>query len=286
MDNWLILGIISSLALWIGHFLEKVIAKNNLNKNNTLFFSALVQLVVSFLYFLYIWSAFYMTFLFWFLVILRIIFTTEKSITKIESLKYIDTSLFFPINNIIKIWWWFLLWMIIFWEFLSTKEYIFLIWGIISTIFLWFKEFNNKDTNLKKGIKLLVISSLLLLWAQLINKYMWKEYEPSFYVFISSVVSFSYLLFKIIISKKKFNFEKKEIFYGFARWLVLFIAFLTLVMSLKDWKLVIIQLISTISVFIPIILAFFIYKEKISKIRLIWLVLFLINLLYFFILFK
>jgi uncharacterized membrane protein len=112
---------------------------------------------------------------------------------------------------------------------------------------------------------------------------MWKEHEPSFYVFLSSVVSFSYLFLKIVFSKDKFTLEKEEIFYGFLRWLILLIAFLTLVMSLKDWKLVIIQLISTISVFIPIILTFFIYKEEISKIRLFGLILFLLNLIYFFI---
>ena len=283
MELWFIFAIMSALALWIAHFLDKVIARKWFEKNNILFFSAIIQVIISFLYFLYIWSQFYMTFVFLFLIILRIIINTEKDLTKIESLKYLDTSLFFPINNIIKIWWWFLLWMLLFWEFLTSKEYIFLIWWIISTLFLWYKEFKNKDINFKKWIKFLIISSLLLLWAQSINKYMWKQYEPSFYVFLYSFVSFLYLFFKIKVSKNNFTLNKEELFYGLIRWLVLFIAFLTLVMSFKNWKLVIIQLISTISVFIPIILTYFIYKEKISRIRLFGLILFLLNLLYFFI---
>ena len=283
METWLILWIISSSALWMAHFLDKIIAKNNFNKNNTLFYSAITQVIISFFYFLYIWATFYLTFLFLFLIIFRIILNTEKSITKIESLKYIDTSLFFPINNIIKIWWWFLLWMLFFWEYLTSKEYIFLIWWIISTLFLWYKKKSDINIDFKNWIKFLLISSLLLLWAQIINKYMWKEHEPSFYVLLSSIISFLYLLIKIKLSKKKFNLEKKELFFGFLKGIMTFVAFLTLVMSFKDWKLVVIQLISTIAVFIPIFLAFIIYKEKINKVRLIGLILFLINLIYFFI---
>lgn len=282
MENWFFLSIISALLFWLNDFIKKIVAKKGINKNNFILYFAFVQVIASVIYFIYMWSTFYMTLLFWFLVFIRRILGVEKNITMIESLKFIDSSLFFPAHKLIKIWWWLIAWMFLFWEYLDSKEIIFLIVGILTVLLLWYKKETFKNKDIKKGIFYLLISSFILVVTSTINKFMSENHDPALYVFLSSLVWFLYIALKVKFSKTKFVYNIQEFKYWLITWIIWFLAFLLLIIALKDWKLVIVQLIETMAIIIPIFLSFLILKEDVNKVKLVWLFLFIVNMIYFY----
>jgi uncharacterized membrane protein len=283
METWFIFAVLSAVFFWLTEFVKKIVAKNWLNKNKFLLFSAFFQLLTSFIYFLYVWSYFYMTLLFWVLIVLRIILVIEKNSTAIESLKYIDSSLFFPVNKLIKIWWWFIIWMFLFGEYLDNREYIFLFLWTISVLLIWYKKSSHKAKDFKKWVFYLLLSSFILVCTSTINKFIWENHDPALYLLLSNIVGLVYIAWKIKFKDNDFSFKIKEFKYGAFAWILGFMAFAFLLYALWDWKLVIIQLISTIAMFIPIVLSFIFSWEKINRYKFIGLVLFLINLFIFYI---
>lgn len=282
MESWFLYAVLSAIFVWIHKFINKVVANKWINKNNFLLYSWIMQLLVTFIYLLYTWSYFYMTFIFWILIILRTVFVNEKYLTMIESLKYIDSSLFFPSNKIIQIFGSFIVWIFLFKEFLWIHEILFIIFWLISILFLSYKKEKIKNKDLKKWIIFMIFSSLFLIWTTTINKYIWVNENISLYMFLCSIWSILYILFRIKISKEKFVFNKEELFYWNILWIIWFLWFTFYLNSMTEWKLVVVQLISIISILIPIILSYIFLKEEINRYRIIWLILFLFNLWIFY----
>lgn len=281
--SYITLAIISALFVWVSEFLTEVAAKEKIVKLRFLFYSAFIQIFLSFAYFIYNWETFYITLTLWFLTVLRVILLIEKTSNKIESLKYIDTSLFFPVNNIIKVFWWITFWMILFWEFLNMYEIISIIIWIVAVLLMWYKKSKNENKDFKKGIFYLVLSSLALVWTSTINKYMWENESVWLYLFISNIFWSLYIFSRLKLSKTELVFIKKEILFWSIFGIFAFSWFLLLLLSLKEWKLAVVQIISSIAIFIPILLSMIFYKEKISRVRFIWLILFMISLGIFYI---
>ncbi|MFK7779902.1 MAG: DMT family transporter [Candidatus Gracilibacteria bacterium] len=278
MESWFILAILSAILFGLNNFIKKIVAKKGLDKNNFVFYFAFVQVIASALYFIYMGSYFYMTALFGILVFIRRILGVEKNLTMIESLKYIDSSLFFPVHKLIKIGGGLIVGMFLFGEFLGRGEIIFLSLGFISVLLLGYKKGTFKNKDIRKGIMYLLLSSLIIVITSTINKYIGENHDPAFYVFLSSVIGFIYIGLKIKLGKKKFSFDKTEFIYGLYTGIIGFFAFLFLILALKDGKLVMVQLIATIDIIIPIVLSFILLKEDVNKIKIIGLVLFLLNL--------
>lgn len=282
MEFWFVLAIISAVFIWLNEFIKKIISKEWLNKNWFLLYLSLMQLIISLVYYIYIGSYFYMTLLFWVLIIVRIVLVVEKISTMIESLKYIDTSLFFPVNKFIRLIGWFFVWSLIFWEYLNNSEYIFIIIWLISILFLGYKKWSHKNSDFKKWIFFLLLSSLILVWTSTINKFISENHDIALYMLLSNIVWLIYILIKIRLNSKKFLYNKKELFYWFISWIIWFIGFGSLLYSLWNWKLVIVQTIAMLSIFIPIILSFIFLWENINRYKLMWLGLFIINLWIFY----
>jgi len=276
-------AVISAVFIGLYKFLNKIIAEKKVDKQNYILYTSIAQLIITFFYFLYTKETFYMTLLFAFLIIARTILVTEKVLATIESLKYIDSSLFFPANKLIQMLWGFLVWLFFFWEHLEKNEIIFIFVWIISVILLWYKKWELQNKDLKKWIIFLLLASLFLVGTSTINKYIWENESISIYMMLCSFASIIYILFKIKIQKHKILFRKKEIFYGFISWLIWIFWFFFHLNALAQWKLVIVQLISSIATFIPILLSYIFLKEHINKYRIFWLILFLINLWVFYI---
>ncbi|MDQ7022641.1 MAG: hypothetical protein Q9M97_03815 [Candidatus Gracilibacteria bacterium] len=195
MELWFIYAVLSAIFVGIYKFLNKIIAKKGINKNNFLLYVSLTQIFINIIYVIYTESYFYMTLLFGVLIILRTIFSTELAINMIKSLKYIDSSLFFPSNHIIKMGGGFIIGMYVFGESLNSNEIIFLFFGIISVIFLGYKKGEYKNKDFKKGIYFMILSSLFLVGTSSINKYIGEnESITPIYVIIKYIFSFLYFI--------------------------------------------------------------------------------------------
>lgn len=280
MEQWFILAILSAILFWINDFIKKLVANKWMNKNNFIFYFAFVQVIASTIYFIYNWNYFYMTVLFWILVFVRRILGVEKNCTMIESLKYIDSSLFFPVHQLIKLWWWLIIWVLLFWEFLKKSEIIFFCIWIITVLLLWYKKHTFKNKDIMRWLIYLFLSSIIVVATSTINKYIWENHNVALYVFLSSVIWFIYVWLKIKLWKQKFVFDRMELKYWIYAGIIWFLAFLFLILALKDWKLVIVQLIATVDIIITILLSFLLLKEEINRVKLIGLLLFWLNLWY------
>lgn len=278
MEIWFTLAILSAIFFGFNGFIKKVIAHKWLEKNHFLLYSGIMQTITTFIYFLYNGSYFYMTLLFWFLIVARMVLLVEKNSTMIESLKYIDSSLFFPSNRLITMWAWFFIWLFLFWEYLEQAEVFFLVIWILTVLLLWYKKDKSKNKDLSKWIKFLFLSSLFVIWTSTINKYVWENHNIALYMFLCNIVWIAYISLKMKLWKIRLHYNKEEIIYWNIYWFFWFIWFVFLLLSLKEWKLVIVQLISTIAILIPIILSYLFLKEEVNKYRVLWLVLFLGNL--------
>ncbi|MDQ7022640.1 MAG: EamA family transporter [Candidatus Gracilibacteria bacterium] len=95
---------------------------------------------------------------------------------------------------------------------------------------------------------------------------------------LSSIFSVFYILYKIKIKKEKIIFNKTEFNYGLLLGILGFFGFAFYLNAMTDGKLVVVQLISTITTLIPIILSYIFLKEEVNRFRIIGLILFLVNL--------
>lgn len=134
--------------------------------------------------------------LFLLLVVIRQSAVIEKNLTKIKSLKYIDTSIFFPVQKTIRIIGGFFAGMFLFNESLNSKEYIFILFSImVIFLFIELKKFKI-EKNFKKGFYFLLISSFMLVITSTINKYVGENFNIPFYVFVSEIIGVAYFLIK------------------------------------------------------------------------------------------
>ena len=267
MDLWILYAITSWVFFWISSFISKITAHNNFNKTKVILFWKLSSLILAGVYFFINYKYVEITLLILFLMIVRIIAATEKHLFIIKSLKNIESSLFFPIHKIIQIFASFLVWMFIFNEYLWAIEYLIVFLWILMILLLSDKENKKIQINYKKWIIYLLITNLFLIFSSSINKYIWFiDFDIATYMFYSLIFWIIYIFSKKEIYKKsQKKISKNEIIYWIIRWILIFFSFFLLLLSLQTWPFVFVSIITSIGIFIPIILSMIFYKEKINK---------------------
>ena len=268
MDLWIIYAIISWSFFWISSFISKISAQEKLNKTKVILYWNYVQLVLIWLYFFVNYKYVEVTLFLLILIIIRIIWATEKHLFIMESLKYIETSIFFPIHKILQIFATFLIWMFFFGEYLWSIELFTVFLWILMILLLSGSDNKKKQINYKKWIIYLLLANFALLFSSSINKYIWFiDFDLATYMFYSFIIWTIYLLLtkKDIYKKSSKKLSKKELFYWFFRWIILLGSFTTLMLALKTWPFVLVSIITSTAVFIPIILSIIFYKEKINR---------------------
>jgi len=103
MEPWILYGLVGALFSGLSQFCSKIVASKGLNKNRMFLYSMLCFIVFPIPYLVLNQQFIQLSIIFLFLFIIRAIAALEKNLFIIESLKYIETSLFFPIFNTIKL---------------------------------------------------------------------------------------------------------------------------------------------------------------------------------------
>lgn len=272
METWIILALLAWLFAWLANFLSKFFANNWYCKNRVIFIWNLAFLFLSTIYLFIDYKPINLTFLLFILIVVRVIAMLEKNILIIESLKYIESSLFFPTHKILHLITSFFIWMLIFSEYLNWIELIAVTLWIIMIIILSNKENKKIQVDYKKWIFYLLLANLALIFASIINKYIATiDFHIPTYLFYSALIWNFYLLFtkKWILKikdKKKF---KNEAFIASLRWILWFFWFTLWMISLKTAPLVLFWVISSLTVLIPIVLSILFFNEKINTRKLI-----------------
>ena len=199
----------------------------------------------------------------------QVIFYFFSTITRMESMKNIDSVLFFPIFKTISPILVTVSGLIIFQESLVLKEIIWIIVWITVPLLLISTHEKKRQINLKRWLIFLVYSSLLVLVSTLMIKQASElQLDLPLFVFVSSIAGAitSWLSYKWFAKqhKKKWidkKYSTKNI-YTFA-WILGFfnvVSFYTFTRALEG-NLAIAFTINSFSILIPIILSIIFYKD-------------------------
>ncbi len=263
MESWLIFSIASIFFAGIYSFLIKVAAMKNYNPSMVTGYGYLAGAVFAGIFLFLEWlqiSDIKAIMVFAFINVLFYFFST---LTRIESMKNIDSVLFFPIFKTVSPILVTLAGIFLFHETLTTKEIIWIIlWIIVPLLLIWAHE-NKRQINLKKGIIFLMISSALVLVSTVMIKQV-NLLELNIPLFVFFTMIFGYFVSIIsnkTLSKKNKNYETKNIFwFGLFMWIFHYASFYCFTRSLEG-NLAVAFTINSFAILIPIILSIIFYKD-------------------------
>jgi drug/metabolite transporter (DMT)-like permease len=285
METWMVFAIASIFTIWFYNFTLKIAAEKNYNVSIINIYSYLIWILFLWTYLLFepgsidysvIYTMSIFAFLNWLLFILWVF-------SRIESMKNIDTVIFFPLYKTV--------WPILvtgvslffFKETLQLKEIIGIIIWISVPLLLITSSENKKQKNLCLWIILVLITAILSTIGSWISKeVMLREYNIVFYVFmisifwlLSSIFSYYYL------NQKNKKYNHKWIWkFSLISWILHTASFFTFMLALK-WNLAIVFTISSFSIIIPIILSIIFYNDHFNMKKWFVIALSIISILFF-----
>lgn len=265
MELWLIYAICSIFAAGLFNFTHKVAAERNYDVFLMNIYSYVITIIVTWSYLVFneiilgidiLLILFVFSFINW-------LFFFISVFTRVESMKNIDTVIFFPLY---KTFWPIIVTLIslfYFWETLTVKEVIWIIVWITVPLLLLTKSENKIQKNLFKWVILILVTAFLTAITSSISKeIMIREYDVILFMFL---VSFFWLIFaqisyKIQKKKKKIYNPDWMVKFSIISWIFYLVSFFFFTSAL-EWNLAVVFTINSFSILIPIILSIFVYKE-------------------------
>ncbi len=263
--SWLIYALLSTLAIGLVAFVNKIFAKNNFDQK----YSALILHFI-----LFIFSGIYLSFfgisnLDLKTIILAIFFGLQiysYSLIMMTVLRYLPTSTYFINVRLSSSFILLIIGMIFFKDIISRSETMGFIFGVTAMLLLFEKE-NKKNIDYKKGIIFLIFGIISLVVGHTIHKIISLQIEnlPTilFITFLSGFIA------SIIFGYEKIKENQKHIKtifkFNIVQGLLFFFYIITVTYMYNSGDLGTSYKILSYSPFIPIILSLIIYKEKITK---------------------
>lgn len=263
MNEWFIYWIISIISTGFFSFSSKISVEKNHNPNLVTFYSSLIAAICSILYFIYsdwVIKNFYLEIILW---ITNWLFYLVTVLTRIKSLKYIDTWVYFPIYKAL----WPILLLIISILYLSEKfttiqSLWILLWICVPFLLITKK---SKSKNIKKWLIYLFVWLLAAIISWLSVKYA-SIYKVNILLVVVYSLFFQtiwayYLLKKHSRTDQNFSFDKIKSVW-IVTWLLNFIGFYSFTSAVNlSWSIWLIYVMQSLYIIIPIILSVIMYKE-------------------------
>lgn len=279
MELYIIYAILSFIINWLLNFLYKIVSHKNIDVSVFNIINYFITSILAIIYYVFTFedvNLYTFSFVF-FLAFINLVFYLFSIFSRVESLKNIDTVIFFPIYK--TIWPIFLTLVSIyyFWEHLTNKESIWIIIWIIVPLMLITKAENKIQKNLFLWLILMFVTAIFTAISAIASKeLMVRELSFSLYLLIYSIMGliFSYM-FRNVWKKDKIKkiIPEKNIFWICILWGFLhFFAFYFYTKAL-EWNLAVVTTVNSFSILIPIILSIVFYKEHFNFKK--WFVIFL-----------
>lgn len=281
LDNRVITALFVCISIWLVGFINKIVVEKKYNQWLFITSFYLIQSITYIFAFIYIWNytiSYRIIFLWFIWGVLE--YLTMKS--RLISLKWISSSLFFITTRLFSSLSLFIIWLVIFWDNISKGEYVwFFIWFIV--FWLLFEKEEIKNTDYKRGLVFLLVSTILLIIIHSGVKYTALIVDNIFSLFISySVTSFIIALY---LNRNKIDFKDKDfskiIYLNIIHAILFLIYIYFLFTTYQSANLGIAYKIQSYSIFIPIILSITFYKEKVTYRKIIAFILTIISLALF-----
>lgn len=279
MEDWILYALIASITSGLSAFLFKIIAKNNYDSKKFLFYSYIYASIFSVIFF---YNKIYnLSIILIILAFSNTLLYYSASILKIKWLKYIDTVIYFPLYKVLTPFIIFISSFFIFWEFLSLKEFLWIMIWTFASLLLINKEEKKRQNNLNKWLILLILVVVLNVINVLLNKYI-NILNFNIELFIIIVMFFWILTSLIHIWKnnkkdKVIKFNKKNIhllslFNG-----MFFISSMYFFMYALVWNTTVVYTLRTFSIIIVMWLSIVLFKEHLDKKKIFVIILILVS---------
>jgi drug/metabolite transporter (DMT)-like permease len=259
-------------------FIGKSIAEKKFNSELITIYFYIFSLLISSIVFIikgnYSFQNF--TFSIFLLIFISSIFLVFSIKISLKSLNELSSSVFFVNTRLISSIFLLIFSFYIFGELLTTKQFIGFFIGFFIFILLYDKKDKiKKNSNLKKGFIYLGLFIMIVIFTNLVSKYLGEKVDIISIVLMYNIFSIliSSFVFRKSLKKLKSNKNKNLIKYSFIFALSNYLSFLAILKALTLIPLIIAYKIFSFEIFIPIILSFIFYKEKITYRKIIALVL-------------
>lgn len=265
METWLIYAIASIFMGGIYSFQVKVAAHKNYNPSMVTGYGYLSGSVLSGMYFIYQGLSVINFWIIFGLALVNTIFYFLSTLTRMESMKNIDSVIFFPIFKTVWPILATLVWLFMFHETLTRVEILWIFLWIVVPLMLITVHENTRQKNLKKGILLLVLTALLTIVSLISLKQIHiLHLDVSLFLFLSMTQGYFISVFSHHMLKKKHKYKKYNtknmVKFGVCMGLFQYISFYCFTQALS-WNLAIVFTINSFAILIPIILSVIFYKE-------------------------
>ena len=267
MSTWFILSICSTVAAGLFVFMQKIAAMRNYNANILNTYSAATSAVIGLIVAAIFEGFSELSFLMLSLAIAAGMLFIIGSNLRMDALRYVDSTIFFPLHKFISPLFALLIGVFIFKESLTRPEWIGVILGLVTPLLLITKSENARQNNLARGLILMVISACLAATSVSINK-QGTDMFASVLLFASVTQIFSAmfsLLLKYIHAKNGNQYKDyKTIPVGYAllMGIMQYLSFVMIMLAFSlNGLLAVVYTINSMYILIPIILSIVFYKE-------------------------
>jgi len=287
METWIIWALLSAITWWLYNFSYKVIAQRQYDTNLSTTYSYLTATILAGIYCIYT-QAFYVSYDIFFttfiLSFVNISFFYISVIARVESMKNIDTVIFYPLY---KTFWPIIVTcisLLYFWEYLSLREAFGILVGITIPLLLITKTENRIQKNLKLWVLLVLVTAIVTSVSSAATKMVYVlEGSPAIFLFTGLFwwTIYSMLAFLVHGRKKKHKYKTDGILkFSVLAWIIHVFAFFTFIEAMVG-NMAIVFTINSFSILIPIILSIFFYGEHFNMKKGIVIALSIISILLF-----
>ena len=279
--NWFTAALLVTISIGIVAFINKIFAERKYDER----FSAMVLYGIMFAFSLVYLSFFQVKSLEFFDVFLLVIWgivICSYSLIMMAALKYLPTSTYFISVRLSSSLILLVIGIFFFGDLISNYEILGLFLGVLAMLLLFEKE-QKENLDYKKGVFFLILGILVLVLGHAIAKIFSTKFDLIPTVLV--LIFFSSFLFSLLVGYRTINNNRKyfkSIFIiNFWQAILYFFYFVMLFKVYGMGDLGISYKIQSYSPFIPIILSSIIYKEKITKKKMVALVLTIFSLWFF-----
>jgi drug/metabolite transporter (DMT)-like permease len=274
METWLILTIISALMSGLAGFILKVVAKRNYNSELHIFYSAIFGIALILPLILLLSKDFPPLHLALFCLGAGFL-AAITGIFKVYALRYIDTTIYFPLFKIVSPLIAIVIGIILFDETFTQTEWVGLIISLFVPLLLITKAENGRQNNLFAGLLLILFTGSLAAVITSINKYTSTDFSNGypilFWVALFNIVGV--IVGSVFVSIKKHGTSQlraiivkdtsiKTLQMAFARSLTINSSFVAMLFAFHfGGSLGIIYTIASMYILVPIALAIIFYQE-------------------------
>lgn len=265
MMGWFGLALLSTFLFGIQNFLYKVSAVRKQSSHIVTLASTITVAVASIILFFITRGEIREVGFLLIIALICAVFTVINSITKIEGLKFIPTSIFYPVIKA-SIALTLIASIFIFGETLGLKQWLGVIFIIIVVILLSTSDKKEKIKNLKFGLLFAAGCALANTLYNIGSKFAVERVNYNNFLGIMYLFSIFFTLtsMKIFEKKEKTKNTKGSLITGGIIGLFIFGGFLLGLKALVGGPLGVITAINSLSLIIPIVLGALIYKERVT----------------------